>query len=54
MMILLGYDDELGRDESSLLKLKAVFVAPLMDACGGRNKFDCDNSADGSSFNASS
>lgn len=54
MMILLGYDDELGRDEASLLKLKALFVAPLIDACGGKNKLDCANNADGSSFNASS
>lgn len=54
MIMLLGYDDELGLD--SLLKLNALFVAPILvtDVWGGRKRFDCVSKAAGSSFKASS
>lgn len=52
MIMLLGYDDELGLD--SLVKLNALLVAPVIEPCGGRNRLDCVRSAAGSSFKASS
>jgi hypothetical protein len=46
-----GNADELGRDVDSLLRLKALLVAPPL---GDWKMFVCDRRAAGSSFKASS